>query len=97
MQIFFRFVFGTGVLFHLCSASLIEDVGLKTDGSYTNPDELSTDIEVKYEAGALNCWIAALLYLATFCFSAQQFYQYEKVSILNDIKSFGYGSVERND
>ncbi len=90
-------VFVAGVLFHLRSASLIEDVGLKTYGSYTNPEELSTDIEVKYEAGALNCWIAALLYLATFCFSAQQFYLHEKVSILNDIKSFGYGSVERND
>jgi hypothetical protein len=36
---------------------------------------LSNDIDVKYDAGAINCWIGALLYVATFCLSAQQFYQ----------------------
>ena len=65
----------TGLLFHVRSVALIEDVGLGPDGSYQTPEALSTDIDVKYGAGALNCWIAALLYLATLCFSAQQFYQ----------------------
>jgi hypothetical protein len=60
MQVLFRFVLGTCVLFHLRSASLIEDVGLKTDGSYTNPD-----IEVKYEAGALKWQLLGNLLL--FC------------------------------
>lgn len=46
--------------------------------TYTDPAALANDINVKFEQGALNCWIAALLYLATFCISAQQFYMNTK-------------------
>ena len=87
---------GTGVLFHFRAAAFIDDVGLKGDGQYSTLEELSNDIDVKYETGAMNCWIGALIYLVTFCLSMQQFYQHEKVSILNDIKSLRYGSVENS-
>ena len=85
-----------GVLFHYRSVALIEDIGLKADGAYSSPDEFLNDVDVKYAAGAINCWIGTLIYVATFCLSAQQFYQHEKVSILNDIKSLRYGSVDNN-
>jgi hypothetical protein len=58
-------------LFHFRAAALIEDVGLKSETEYSTPEELSNDIDIKYEAGAINCWIGALIYLATFCLSVQ--------------------------
>ena len=63
----------TGILFHVRSASLIEDVTLECN-AIVSVEDFANDIDVKYEIGALNCWVASLLYVATFCFSAQQFY-----------------------
>jgi len=62
----------TGILFHIRSASLIEDVTLERD--VASVEDFANYIDVKYEIGALNCWVASLLYVATFCFSAKQFY-----------------------
>merc|ERR1719427_1466125 len=36
--------------------------------------KLRTDMDKGYQQNALNCWIAALLYLVTLCVSAQQFW-----------------------
>merc|ERR1719175_547007 len=41
-------------------------------------DRLRTDMDKGYQQNALNCWIAALLYLVTLCFSAQQFWMNNK-------------------
>ena len=36
--------------------------------------QLLTDIEARYDASALNCWIAALIYLGTLAVSTAAFY-----------------------
>jgi ribonuclease kappa len=54
------------------SVAFIEDVALKTD--YNSASELANDLEVRYDQSALNCWVAAIIYLATLCISAQQYY-----------------------
>ena len=64
----------TGVLFHTRSVALIEDIHLKED--YLNKDQLINEISNRYDASALNCWIAALMYVATLCVSAQQFWSH---------------------
>ena len=62
----------TGFLFHFRSASLIDDIAL--EGDFASVRDFENDIEIKYESGALNCWVASLLYLATLAISAQQYY-----------------------
>ena len=66
----------TGVLFHNRSVALIQDVFLEE--SYTSKSQLLIDIDTRYDASALNCWIAALMYVATLCVSAQQFWSHGK-------------------
>lgn len=69
----------TGIFFHARSVALIEDIGTEEDKIFHSSDQLLSSIEVKYEQSALNCWIAALLYVATFCVSAQQFWANNRV------------------
>jgi ribonuclease kappa len=61
-----------GVFFYINSVALIEDIPLRE--VYTSTSELRTDMEKGFNQNAMNCWIAALLYLVTLCFSAQQFW-----------------------
>jgi len=65
-----------GVFFYINSVALIEDINLEE--SYSSMDRLRTDMDKGYQQNALNCWIAALLYLVTLCFSAQQFWMNNK-------------------
>jgi len=65
----------TGALFHNRSVALIQDVFLEE--SYETKSQLINDIEARYDANALNCWIAALMYIATLCVSAQQFWSHK--------------------
>lgn len=61
----------TGLFFHLRSVALVEDIA--TAGSAHNSslaDGGANFLEVGYQQSALNCWIAAALYLGTFCVSA---------------------------
>jgi ribonuclease kappa len=71
----------TGVLFHNRSVALIEDIFLE-DG-YKTKDQLINDINIRYDTSALNCWIAALMYIATLCISAQQFWSHGKTLDIN--------------
>lgn len=61
-----------GVFFYTKSVALVEDVPLEEE--YRNEHELLIDMEAGYQQNALNCWIAALLYLVTLCVSVQQFW-----------------------
>ena len=61
-----------GVFFYINSVALIEDIPLAEE--YTDMNKLRTDMDKGYQQNALNCWIAALLYLVTLCVSAQQFW-----------------------
>jgi len=61
-----------GIFFYIQSVALVEDIPLKEE--YTDLPQLMTDMEAGYHQNALNCWIAALLYLVTLCVSVQQFW-----------------------
>merc|ERR1711881_350724 len=61
-----------GVFFYTKSVALIEDVPLEEE--YSSHHSLVTDMETGFQQNALNCWIAALLYLVTLCVSIQQFW-----------------------
>ena len=65
-----------GVFFYINSVALIEDINLEE--RYESMDRLRTDMDKGYHQNAINCWIAALLYLVTLCFSAQQFWMNNK-------------------
>ena len=47
---------------------------------YHDLNQLTTDMEAGYRQNALNCWIAALLYLVTLCASVQQFWMNNRSS-----------------
>lgn len=66
-----------GLLLHSRSVAFVEDIGLPED--LTSAEELANSLDVKYEQGALNCWIAALMYVATLCVSVQQYWMNERV------------------
>jgi len=61
-----------GVFFYIRSVALIEDIPLQEE--YSDLHNLKRDMEEGYHHNALNCWIAALLYLVTLCISVQQFW-----------------------
>ena len=61
-----------GVFFYTNSVALVEDVPMEEE--YSNEHDMITDLEAGYQQNALNCWIAALLYLVTLCVSVQQFW-----------------------
>jgi len=67
-----------GIFFYMNSVALIEDIHLKEE--YDDIKKLKNDMDVGYTQNAYNCFIAALLYLVTLCFSAQQFYMNSRTS-----------------
>ena len=67
-----------GVFFYIHSVALIEDINLEEE--YDNMSELRKAMDKGYTQNAQNCWIAALLYLVTLCFSAQQFWMNSRTS-----------------
>ena len=67
-----------GIFFYIRSVALVEDIPLKEE--YDSIKDLKTAMDRGYEQNAQNCWIAALLYLVTLCFSAQQFWMNSRTS-----------------
>jgi len=64
-----------GVFFYTKSVALIEDIPLNEEYTgETAQTDLLRDIDTGFQQNALNCWIAALLYLVTLCVSVQQFW-----------------------
>ena len=68
----------TGLLLHQRSVAFVHDLNLN-DAAFNSVAELNAEIDNKYQQGALNCWIAALMYVATLCVSVQQFWMNERV------------------
>ena len=60
------------------SVAFIDDLSVNQE-AFRTPSDLFNEIENKYEQGALNCWIAALMYVATLCVSVQQFWMNERI------------------
>ena len=67
-----------GIFFYIRSVALVEDIPLKEE--YDSITQLKNEMDRGYEQNAQNCWIAALLYLVTLCFSAQQFWMNSRTS-----------------
>jgi hypothetical protein len=63
----------TGLFSYLHSPALVEDIGIEERNVWTE-SELRVALDTGYQTTALNCWIASLLYFATLCVSAQQFW-----------------------
>ena len=67
----------TGLCLHLRSPAFAEDVFSEQDsaaddnvlGAATPAERLGHQLDLGYERGALNCWVAALLYGLTLCLS----------------------------
>ena len=82
----------TGFLFHFRSASLTDDITLDRDFAtdrdfaslrdFASVRDFENDVDIKYDIGALNCWVASLLYLVTFTISAQQFYRHKGSDVI---------------
>eukprot|EP00092_Neocalanus_flemingeri_P066051 GFUD01080412.1.p1 GENE.GFUD01080412.1~~GFUD01080412.1.p1 ORF type:complete len:103 (+),score=22.22 GFUD01080412.1:181-489(+) len=63
----------TGALIYTGSPAFIEDIPLAENANWS-PQEWETNLHAGYQQSALNCWIAALLYLVTFCVSTHQYW-----------------------
>lgn len=71
----------TGVLLYTKSLAFIDDIEVEDrEGGYT-ANQLLQKIDAGYEQSALNCWIASLLYLATLCVSAQQYWANHQLEV----------------
>jgi len=68
----------TGLLYHQRSLAFIEDLSLD-EAAFVSPSHLANELDNKYQQGALNCWIAALIYVATLCVSVQQLWMNERL------------------
>lgn len=68
-----------GVFYYMHSVALIEDLPLKEH--YETADEFYADADKAYSQNAFNCWIAALIYVATLVVSGQQFYANSRSSV----------------
>jgi len=73
----------TGLLLHHRSVAFVEDLHLEPS-AFDSPESLSTELDNKFQQGALNCWIAALMYVATLCLFIQQYWMNYRVK---EIKS----------
>ncbi len=62
-----------GLCLHLRSPAFVEDILIKEDPEQDQGDALNLrlghQIDLGFARGALNCWVAALLYAVTFCLS----------------------------
>ena len=71
------YIYISQIFFHR-SVAFIDDLSVNQE-AFRSPSDLFNEIENKYEQGALNCWIAALMYVATLCVSVQQFWMNERI------------------
>lgn len=68
-----------GIFYYMHSVALIEDLPLEEH--YSSPSEFYAEADKAYQQNAYNCWIAALIYVATLVLSGQQFYANSRTSV----------------
>lgn len=61
-----------GIFYYTHSVALIEDLPL--EHHYDDPKKFFAEADKAYSQNALNCWIAACIYVVTLVVSGQQFY-----------------------
>ncbi|XP_015117393.1 ribonuclease kappa-B [Diachasma alloeum] len=69
-----------GIFFFFRSVALIEDLPLEGK-TFDGPDAFYFEAERCYTQNAMNCWIAACIYVLTFLFSGHQFYVNSRTSL----------------
>ncbi|XP_066587767.1 ribonuclease kappa [Prorops nasuta] len=69
-----------GIFFYVRSVALIEDLPLE-DKEFKTIDDFYTEANRYYSQNAINCWIAACIYVFTFLFSGHQFYVNSRSSL----------------
>ncbi len=70
----------TGLCLHFRSVAFVDDVTSQGHTeSNVSSEELASRLEEDYSKGELNCWVAALLYVVTLCFSVQQVWMNQRV------------------
>ncbi|CAG9799178.1 unnamed protein product [Chironomus riparius] len=70
-----------GVFYYIHSVALIED--LPIEEHYKTPSEFYAAADRAYSQNAMNCWIAALIYVVTLAVSTWQFYANSRASSVN--------------
>ncbi|XP_065569762.1 ribonuclease kappa-B-like [Artemia franciscana] len=68
-----------GMFFYTHSVAFAEDLGL--EHPYDDYEKFQTDADAKFLQNALNCWIAACIYVVTLCFSVHQFWLNNRTSV----------------
>ncbi|KAK9874107.1 hypothetical protein WA026_002461 [Henosepilachna vigintioctopunctata] len=70
-----------GVFYYFGAVALAEDIPEVSFEHGTKLKDFYAKVDAGYTQNAYNCWIAALLYLATLVFSAQQFWANNRSSL----------------
>ena len=68
----------TALLLHARSPAFVVDAA-SVAVDHHDANRLAADLDVWYSQSALNCWVASLLHLVTFCVSAQQVWMHQRV------------------
>ncbi|XP_055387562.1 ribonuclease kappa [Condylostylus longicornis] len=67
-----------GVFYWMHSVALIEDLPIEEE--YHDPKLFYSDVNSAYNQNAINCWIAACIYVVTLLISAQQFHANSRIT-----------------
>ncbi|XP_033211016.1 ribonuclease kappa-B [Belonocnema kinseyi] len=69
-----------GIFFYCKSVALVEDLPLEGK-TFSSSKEFFLAADKGFQQNAINCWIAAILYIITFGFSGYQFYLNSRSSL----------------
>lgn len=69
-----------GIFFYCKSVALVEDLPLEGK-TFANAEEFYFEVNKGFQQNAINCWIAAILYVVTLGFSGYQFYLNSRSSL----------------
>ncbi|XP_022186013.1 ribonuclease kappa [Nilaparvata lugens] len=70
-----------GVFYSMHAVALAEDLPIEETDEFETSKDFYSAAEKGFQLNAMNCWIAACLYLFTFLFSSYQFYLNGRTSI----------------
>nr|ABD98738.1 putative ribonuclease [Graphocephala atropunctata] len=70
-----------GIFYHVKSVALAEDLPGIHERTFNSIDEFYSEADKGYSLNAMNCWIAACLYLFTLIVSGHQFYVNSRSSL----------------
>lgn len=78
----------TGLCLHFRAISFVEDIPVAPH--IQDPSLIEQELEKGYSQAALNCGIASLLYLLTFCASLHQYWLHKRISEVESEQFFNF-------